>query len=90
MYKQTMGAPHLARFSRDVGYDGSLLLTLTDVCSSQSEPWGFAESHISRKTSEMWGTHRLLHEGQLSLRLLCKNRIERSTRDGTAHVGEPR
>src|ERR1700679_3786821 len=50
-----MGAPHLARFSRDVGFHSSTPAILSLHGQPTFRP---AESHISRKTSEMWGTHR--------------------------------
>ena len=47
------GAPYLARFSRDVGYHEPWLF-LSDL---QTRHGGVSVvSHISRKTSEIWGT----------------------------------
>jgi hypothetical protein len=51
--QQTPGAPHLARFSRDVGFRCFYPETLT--LNPQFEV-NIRQSHISRKTSEMWGT----------------------------------
>jgi hypothetical protein len=45
----TMGAPHLARFSRDVGYHRSRL-NVFRAGNLEGRP---VTSHISRKTSEM-------------------------------------
>ncbi len=50
-----MGAPYLARFLRDVGYREALFVVSTEPKNGED---GAVESHISQKTSEMWGTHR--------------------------------
>jgi hypothetical protein len=47
------GAPYLARFSRDVGLTNVDLKLLIGVKSLGVKA---VESHISLKTSEMWGT----------------------------------
>src|SRR5580692_1497095 len=53
-----LGAPHLARFSRDVGYHEAL----TRLFRSTKNPrFSAVVSHISRKTSEIWGTQHLLN-----------------------------
>jgi hypothetical protein len=49
-----MGAPHLARFLRDVGYHGG---TPVSFLVYLQKTLRFVVSHISQKTSEMWGTH---------------------------------
>jgi hypothetical protein len=50
-----VGAPHLARFSRDVGVKD---VTLKLSIGLKSFGVRAVESHISPKTSEMWGTRR--------------------------------
>src|SRR6202453_2288405 len=58
-----MGGPHLARFSRDVGYHG---FTPGVFPPDRQRTLRFAVSHISRKTSEMWATRRLWQGRNLS------------------------
>jgi hypothetical protein len=45
---------HLARFSRDVGYREPLFMVSTEPRNGEDKT---VVSHISQKTSEMWGTH---------------------------------
>ncbi len=54
--KQRTGAPYLARFSRDAGFHCSFPLTSRFIRRTESTS---VESHISRKTSEIWGTRPL-------------------------------
>jgi hypothetical protein len=62
-----LGAPHLARFSRDVGFHCPILATVESRSNLEGEKLRSVVSHISRKTSEMWGTHvRLLIEANPS------------------------
>jgi len=62
------GAPYLARFSRDVGFHGCPPVTLywqqvfmsMVIYTLYAQGPKVVESHISRKTSEMWGTRHSL------------------------------
>src|SRR5271165_1793951 len=51
-----LGAPYLARFSRDVGYHEPQPFASRDESRLKSRKDRPVVSHISRKTSEMWGT----------------------------------
>ncbi len=55
--QQTLGAPYLARFLRDVGFHEPYLLAF-DTANIVDR--AVVESHISQKTSEIWGTQDLL------------------------------
>ncbi len=59
-HQRTLGAPHLARILRDVGYHGTKLHASKDESRVKSYGDRAVVSHISRKTSEMWGTRRSL------------------------------
>jgi hypothetical protein len=55
-FQESWGAPYLARFSRDVGCHSTPRASFR----RSGKRLRFVVSHISRKTSEIWGTPRFV------------------------------